>query len=115
MARTVTIPLQAATTKAYVIDRDSVLVSAASMVSGANAVIVSTDPALTAAQILAAPGATVGITGDILLAIVPNSAAFAQNLQIPLSKDRTIYLNSGQATWVFLLLEDDLSAQNLVT
>lgn len=116
MRRTVVIPVPTAgTTKAYTLDRDCTLIAACASLSGANFMVVSSDPALTGAEILAAPAATRGVLTDCLTMIVPNSSGFAQNLQIPLSKDSTIYVNSSQAAWCFLLFEDPLSAQNPVT
>jgi hypothetical protein len=106
MGRTVTIPLPAATTKTYLVDRDTTLMAGFSSVTGANASVVSSDPALTAASLLAAPAAGAGPTGDVLLFIVPNSASFAQNLKIPLPKGSTLYLNSTSGCWMFLLFEE---------
>jgi len=106
MGRVVTLPLQAATTRPWVVDRDTLLISAMCFVSGANAAVLSTDPSLTAATILAAPAASQGTTGEIIMIILPGVATFSQDLKIPLSKDSTIYANSSAATWLLLLLED---------
>jgi hypothetical protein len=115
MGRVVTVPIALGVTKAVQIDRETFLMSACAAVTGTNLVVVSTDPALTAANITGAPAASASITGDILTIIVPNSASFSQNLKIPLAKASTIYVASSAATWVFLLFEDAILAEILVT
>lgn len=114
MGRVVSIPCSSGSAKAYQVDRDTTLVAGMAAVTGANLVVVSTDPSLTAAAISGAPAAGASISGDVLVVLVPNSAGFSQNLKIPLSKDSTIYLAASANTWAFLLFDDSFSS-NLVT
>lgn len=106
MARTVVIPLQASTSRGWTVDADTLLVSAYAPVSGAAGCVVSSDPTMTAAQLLAAPGAAVSIVTAIAILIAGNSANYSQNLRIPLTKGMVLYGNSTVGTWLFLLLED---------
>lgn len=106
MARTVVIPLQASTSRGWVVDSDTLLMSAYAPVSGAAGCVVSSDPQMTAATLLAAPGAAISIVTAIAILLAGNSANYAQNLRIPLAKGMTIYGNSTVGTWLFLLLED---------
>ena len=115
MARVVSIPCQAASTKAYTLDRDTTLVSFCAMVTGSNVSVLSTDPSLTAAAITGGPAASASVTGDILCLAAPNSLAFSQNLQIPLKKDSTIYVATSSASWSSLLFDDELFSSGLVT
>jgi hypothetical protein len=106
MRRVVTIPVVLATTVSYVVDRDTTLIAAYSTVSGANGCVLSTDPSLTAAMLLTAPAAGSSVSGAICLLTVSNSSSFAQNLQLPLPKGTTLYLNASVGAWAFLLFED---------
>jgi len=117
MGRVVTIPVFLGVTALYTVDRDTALMSAMSTVSGANGCVISSDPTLTAATLLAAPVAGASITGAITILTTNQSAGFAQNLKIPLSKDSRLYISASVGAWCFLLFEDlaVFSAENLVT
>lgn len=107
MGRIVSVPCQAGSTKAYVVDRDTTLISFCAVLTGANISVLSTDPALTAAAISGGPAASASNTGDILCLAAPNSLSFSQNLKIPLSKDSTIYVAASSTCWNFLLFDDE--------
>jgi hypothetical protein len=81
--------------------------------TGANLTTLSTDPSLTAAGIIAGPGAGASITGDVVLFIMPNSQSFSQTMKIPLLKGTTLYLNSSAGTWCVLLFDDSPVAAEL--
>jgi len=108
MGRTVTIPVFLGVTAKYTVDRDTTLMAAMSTVSGANGCVISSDPALTAAVLLAAPVAGASITGAIALLTTSQSSSFAQNLKIPLPNGSTLYLSASVGAWAFLLFEDSI-------
>jgi hypothetical protein len=113
--RVVTVPCKSVNgTTAYVVDRDCQLLSVA---HAGGTVAVSLDPLLTVAALAAAPVASASITGDIFAFLSSSSATqfLFGNVKIPLSKGTTIYLANAAATFVFLALEDVISAENLVT
>jgi hypothetical protein len=88
------------------VDADTLLMSAYAPVSGAAGAVLSSDPSLTAAVLLAAPGAAISIVSSIAILLAGNSANYSQNLRIPLAKGMILYGNSTVGTWLFLLLED---------
>jgi hypothetical protein len=97
--------------KSYVVDRDTSLV-AAGAVTGR--LVVSTDPTLLESNISTAPSASASVATDIL--IYRNSAAFdPTQMKIPLPSGRTIYLANQSASWAFLLFDDTISVETLVT
>jgi hypothetical protein len=88
------------------VDADTLLMSAYAPVSGAAGAVLSSDPTLTAATLLAAPGAAISIVTAIAILLAGQSANYSQNLRIPLTKGMVLYGNSTVGTWLFLLLED---------
>jgi hypothetical protein len=112
--RVVSIPLATAnSTKAYLVDRDTTLITAG--LSNGTAVI-STDPALLMAAITT-PAAG-GPNSDII-ALVTGGASSptlgGAQLLFQLTKGQTIWIANVAACWVFLQFSDPLSAENLVT
>ena len=116
MGRTVTIPVFLGVTAKYVVDRNTVLMAAMSTVSGANGCVISSDPTLTAAVLLAAPAAGASVTGAIALLTTAQSSSFAQNLKIPMVQGMGLYVSASVGAWCFLLFEDlEFFAENSVT
>lgn len=111
MAQVVTIPFVAAGTKPYVVPQDCLLMA---VMAGTADVSVSTDPDISP-DVLEALPVDESVRTDVLCLVSSTSVNFSSPLKIPLSAGQTLFVAVNGWSFVFLLLETDLSARISVT